>query len=285
MNEIAKRQNENKHLMFQFSARTCFNHAERANYLVWIVCLLGCVYGVISSLLYQNVVGPLTSVLVLVLQNHVQRAHSLGAAFREYVDYSLFHLQHSMTFNGISVDVLCGKARSIYTRNKDKAEEQFRNTGKDNPRGVRDWYDDINEITDHNEAVFNCQKQNRYWDRRISEVYLNVVRYVIAAVILSAFLAVFKSKGFFDYLCSVVFPFTAVIFKAALEYRNIKGYNKRSIELDTLIQNHSDPITDEEISRIQSVVDARRNMLFIVPNILHKILSSRIHDEQKIINQ
>lgn len=283
MNSIAKRQNEDIFLRFQYSARYHYNCAEISNYLVWGFCILNII---ISNLPFTWVtsnkflVTLFFGLVSLFVENKVKRYVKIGAAMRKYVDYHLFEFPIPDMFNGYSRDKLIEIVAQVTSKKPKKTAEQIKNSGVDEPRGVRDWYTGINPNEDKAIAIFKCQKQNAFWDRELSKRYIIISRMIIVGLVI-VLVPIFLERKLVDMLCFLI-PLFPLILKVIDEKRIIEEYGSISNSIQTLLELPSNTIRSEYLMIIQDKIDQRRNLIFLTPNLLHKFSAIKLHS---IINQ
>lgn len=276
MNEIGEKQNDSHFLMLQYAARCYYNYAEVINYSVWIICVINILLVSLPFSFLQNikVITFLFSLATIGLQLLLKKNTAIAAAMRKYADYSLFEFATPALFNDYSKEDLVELSISIKNKNPQKAEEQYTSSGADLQRGVKDWYVDVDPNLNRSEAILYCQKQNMWWDRNLSHIYLNTLRALIFISIV-ILIIIFLNKTLFDAICFLA-SISALIVKLIWEYITIRAYRKISIEIDTLLKT---PYTMNEslLLEIQNKIDQRRNMPFLSVDFLHKVTAKRYH--------
>lgn len=291
MNSITIKQNEEKYLRMQYSARVCYNFAAIANYLVWILCVIG--YIINNFMTIKSFVGqilPLVSaifaVAIFVIGEYlIQKAIILGAAFRKCIDYNLFDL-NANEYYGYNESKLFEKSFWICDIRKKDSKIRMSNTGTDAIRGVKEWYTDIETFLDGNKLIFKCQKQNLFFDQKISATHRNFF-YAILAVIIVVLIIIYRNQTIINMIIALL-PTIPLIIKVFKEIVTFRKYNKLVDKVNILkddIEDDIENVNRSEIIRIQDCIDERRKMNFVPINKIHNSKSMKLHENfSKITN-
>lgn len=278
MNQIITRQNMDQNLKIQYGARTFYNYAEVMCIIAWIVSIISVVMDVYVSdeLSIKNFVIAICSVVTVLLQIGVKKYTKYAAAFRMYFDYELFGWSNE-TYHGFKKEDLFEKAEDIVRIRKQKSSIRMKNTGKDSPRGVRDWYDNIESLEDGNDLINECQQQNMWWTRKLSRVqdHIFTMVFIIILVVLA-----FK---FFDLSVSqlVIFllSWITVIINFGIEFNR----SLRQKELLKCFERHNkyvsshQSISEDYLREMQELIDERRLLPAIILNVIHDKWSNILH--------
>lgn len=275
MNIIKERQNENQLLSIQFVARYYYNRAEIYNLISWIFCLISFFSCVLpktlpSVLLYgiPFLIEILAAVFCYLFSSSISLGSQLRAAFDDYV------LGFSEKLN-IKQELL-EKAISVINKNKKQAEVQKRNTGKDNPPGVKDWYN-----TDSNEtgisAIFLCQKENTWWDKKLTpwKILLNSI-FIIGCILFLWLMVSFKYIS----VCQIFLSAVLILRLIERVCVNISYYSVGK-EIDGIEKVLKVSKTDEQISYLQSAINKKRSLNIVGINFIHKLLANKLSDIYK----
>ncbi len=279
MQQIRQRQNEEQLLSIQFVARHYYNRAEVYNFISWILCLVSFFSCILPQTLPNIVlygipflIEILAAVFCYLFSNSISLGSQLRSSFDEYV------LGFSEKLN-VKQELL-EKIISVVNSNKKQAEIQMKNTGKDNPPGVRDWYN-----TDSNEtgisAIFLCQKENKWWDKKLTpwKIFLNSI-FIIGCIL---FLWLMVSLKYIS-ICQIFL--SAVLIFRLIEriFINISYYNVGK-EIDGIEKVLEVSKTKEQISYLQSAINKKRSLNIVGINFIHKLLANKLSNIYKQIKQ
>lgn len=276
MNDIEEKQNEQCFLMLQYAARYYYNNAEVINYWVWAICILNIL---LVSLPFDfldkvKVITFILSIASIVIQLLVTKYTTIAASMRKYADYFLFGFNIPSIFNNYTKEELVELSIQVKNKNPKKAVEEYESSGSDPHRGVKDWYVDVNPNANKNEAILYCQKQNTWWDKKLSNIYINILIVVVAISILALIIA-FVNRTLLDMIYFIP-SISGIIIKTIWECIKIKNYREASISIDTLIKTSLEA-NEDLLMLIQNKIDQRRSMPFLSINFLHKITAKQYH--------
>ena len=165
MTQIKIRQNEDAALDVQYAARYYYNRAEIFNFLAWLFCMLSLLSVLIphtasSAVVYgiPVIVDIVFALISMCFNKYVELGANIRAAFDDYVLGFTDKITMSQKLREYVLKAV--------EKNPIQAEIHKRNTGKDIPPGVRDWYN-TNSEKDGIDAVFVCQKENVWWEKKM----------------------------------------------------------------------------------------------------------------------
>lgn len=276
---IQERQNEEMMLKTQYVARAKYNSAEKQGTFAWVMCIASAVTIFIPSTFpdaFQIMAPILCDVLALIASIRQNSLVKTAANYREYFDARVFGINDSQnkTYEN-DIKEYC----------MDHAEEcdiQTNNTGLDTPPGVRNWYD-LSEVKPDDNAVFECQKQNAWWEERLSKkrVALLVSFIIIAAVVLVVLWPMIKDAN----------GITRVIFSSAIIIKTIERLNAEyeyeviSHKIEGAIGNMSVGLSEENILDLQKWINEKRHCNVVGMNILHKKLARSLSETYQTISK
>lgn len=190
MNAIEKRQNEDRMLRYQYTSRCYYDHAETQNDLVWLCCIISWLTIVLPGSsawgMFFIAVPFFVDIIAAILNWRMTSNVSWASALRKCFDaYVLgFNTNQFTEFEVRELEELSIKA---VKHSPEKSQEQMTNTGRDNPPGVRNWYEFSQPLSEQ-DAIYECQKQNCWWNKKITRE--RIIRTVIGLLILAP-LAIF----------------------------------------------------------------------------------------------
>lgn len=270
--DIIKRQNERFMLKVQYAARYCYNSAEKQNYFAWLFCLISafCIFLPDGLPVHLSLVIPFSAdiiawILMILVNKNVQKA----ADSRKYFDaYSLDigAEQYSETEKRRLAEI----AEKCYSKNPNNAELQMRNTGNDNPPGVRNWYT-FSKQYDDLEAKFECQRQNTWWDKELFQI-----KYVITFIALGIIMAIFIILAVRNDFTKILLCSAGLLIKLVERVIDNKKYRVLSIEIDGSQQTLEAHLTSEGVEQLQKLIHERQAVNILGINFLHKILANKL---------
>jgi hypothetical protein len=278
MSTIEKRQNERRMLQLQYAARHYYNRAELLNDLVWlcvIVTWLSLFLPVSSKYeIYLMILPFLLTIKAVILNWRMTVNVSSASSLRKYFDAYVFKLNLDF-FSKSEVEKLEELSTRAVKESLENSKIQISNTSRDNPPGVRDWYEFSQSLTEQ-EAIFECQKQNSWWNK---ELISKRSKYNLKNAILFAFIfyIIVISKTNFDFL-RALFCSGGLIAKMIERFCENKKYYELSKEIEGAIDVLSDCRTIENLKNLQGKIDRRRSMHVLEKNSLHKRFAKRFSE-------
>lgn len=275
MNNLGKRQNKEKMLMLQYSARCNFNRAEVMYNLSWLLPILNIVLANIPTIKSHLgnglvIISAVITVSVIVLKTFVNKFTMIAAGTRQLFDYELFSFEKPSIFAGINENDISAKASEERQRNNKKYQNQIGYTGRDKEHGVKDWYR-IDPSWDEKTAIHKCQQQNPVFDKKLSLI-ISAAFYAILALCIIIVIVLNLNTTVHDLIlsgCSII-PLLTKIVETLCNIHNLNQII--GIEDERL----SSP--DSSLIRAQEKIDERRRFAFIMPNFLYKIMCDKLHN-------
>lgn len=279
-NEIQRRQNDEKLLKIQYAARKHYNFAEKLNHYAWLLCLVSAFSIFLPdscpAFIYNGV--PFTANLIALcsslLVNHNVK---LAAKLRKYFDANVLNICPSQ-FSDTEIREIKEIAGKAYSKNPSKAEIQMANTGKDSPPGVSGWYVFPEQCIGIS-AKFECQRQNVWWNSKMSHKRLIVT--IFAAVLVGiAFLLFLVSN---DNTLTTLLCFSGLIIKIVERLIENGKYIKVSMQIDGALQAIETRPTEEGVEKLQNLIDERRSIAVLELNCFHKKsanILSKVYEER-----
>ena len=171
-------------------------------------------------------------------------------------------------------------AEKVVLSNKEKAQTQMTNTGKDTPSGVKDWYEIPRSINEE-DAVFACQKCDAWWDtkmRRICTAWIVAIMFGVVVVI---------TLGSVIFHCSFLFLLYSslgLIGKTVWQTRSWIKYYNLSKEIDGIIENMSFNHIEQQEQHLQQKLNERRNLPVFHLNQVYKKVAKNLSTLYSSIN-
>lgn len=279
---INKRQNEDQYLKMQYAARKCFNAAENVNYLSWFFCILAALMIFVPDNTTNFITIGIPVLLevaafatTIIFNNKVKNA----AALRNRFDSHVLMINED-DYTDFEESALRELVLNIYQSNQTEAEISIRNTGQDNPPGVRNWYEFKRNVQGIN-SQYECQKQNIWWNKKMIKSRL-VWFLVILIILLATFVLMFVL--FDSDIWSIISCSIGIIIKTAERIKEHYSYHVISIQIEA-IQNHiKNKLTTENIKDLQSLINKRRSIPVLEINLIHKMKAKQHSESYKIIS-
>ena len=266
---INNRQNEDLLLKIQYASRRNFNSAENVNYVSWLLCIASAMMIFVpdsASKIVSMGIPALLEVFALITAFVFSSMLKNAAALRNYFDSHVLMICED-NYTDIRKQKLREIALNIYNRHKKEADINIRNTGRDKPPGVKNWYEFKNSVADL-QAQFECQKQNIWWNKKMVKnrmIILPIIWFILIALFVVVFV-LFKS----DVLSIIVCALGIVLKVAERIYEHYK-YHEISIRIEA-IQSHAErELTAETIKELQELINERREIPVLEINIIHKL--------------
>ena len=277
--EIQERQNKPEMLMHQFAARYYFNTAEKcftAAFILSVAALSLALFdsddSILSTLLL--IIPPMFGVCSWILIFRASRFVKNAALLRNYFDNQVLGLK-----DGFTPETTMRKIKQLTNRvvkkHRTEYEIQVVHTSKDNPPGVKDWYEFSKQYSD-SEVIFECQRQNQYWTKKL--LIMRLVFYGILFIItltVAILLCCAFQIGFWK-VVSCVFGLLGVIADSII---NNTRYINITSEIDGAIKILEISNDAAQIEKFQEMLGSRREIPVLEINLIHRRNSSSISEE------
>lgn len=267
---LLSKQNYKEMLQIQFASRFSYNCSELLFSFCWLFCI-GSAFCVFiddkSDSCNLSIVTPFVfDVLAAIAQALAVFFLNKGSSLRALFDDLLFEFINNY---GVKEKEYVLSIVNLFSK---KAKLQMNNTGDDNPPGVKNWYD-LSPDTSHLQSVFECQKANKWWDDKLTKrKILFTILFALIVLVTFSVLSYFSEKSF----CQIVFCSAGIILKLIERiYANFKYY-KKSVQINTLIENMENNLTEANILNLQAKINERRSMPVLGKNFIHKKASKKL---------
>ncbi|WP_395013832.1 S-4TM family putative pore-forming effector [Robinsoniella peoriensis] len=276
MNSVSIKQNEEEMLKYQFAARVYYNRAELINFLIWVFCVISasCVFISVDALWFQGI--PLAADIIAAwLGIKLSRTLSNASLLRSYFDAYVLNIDID-SFEDSTVRRIKEISTKIILSKCEDYREQIINTGNDVPPGVRDWYDIPASYSEKN-AQFECQKQNCWWNKKMTHkrFLLNILFAVFAALVV--FFAV-RNVSIGDSIIIGVFGSGAIIMRCIERFSANKQYHDLSQQIDGAVEALSESRDIKNIYRLQKLINKRRELPILEMNFIHKRIAKPLSE-------
>lgn len=283
MSQVRTRQNEKQMLRIQYAARHCFNRAEKLNILIWAFCILAELTIFLPSSMPDKVelgIPVLIDLAALLSSWKMVKNVSLGASFRKYFDAYVLGFGLG-SFSRSEEQNLLKTALKIEQKHPETAKTQMTNTGRDKPPGVKDWYE-LSDIFSPEDEAYECQRMNCEWNNRLAkERLLKSVGLICVLVAVTVLLHWATNTDIWKTLlcCS------ALLIRCGERIGANTKYILISYEIDSVLKNLSDSRTEDNVKKLQDLLDTRREMPVLEKNRIHKRRAKSYSEEIQNINE
>ena len=280
---IMQRQNSDDMLRCQYAARYFFNRGERILLAALILSVINVFFASLplsGNTFIQRVVqitpivlGLFTVFLLLWLDRAVHNASEL----RNYFDETVLSIDaHSFSYDNRTLRTLIDRA---IRRNEKEAQVQVKNNAYANPPGVKDWYMFIKEYQDE-EAVFECQRQNQWWNKKMLHRRLAVsITCFLILLAVAIILCVYSKVSIFNIIISFLVAIGAFIDRIIVYCK----YISLSIRIDIFFESMKNDRTPQQIQQLQELIASRRRIPVLEMSVIHKREAATLSDQYKRI--
>jgi len=283
---IVKNQNSNNMLKCQFSARHYYNLAENYNVAAFIGSLISLSFLLIPDKAYvaYSPIFLLTpsvfDIASLVCYKLMGISISRAALLRNYFDEIVLRTKIS---NNTDSDIrkINSLIINVVDKSKEECELQISHTGRDNPPGVKNWYEFSKQYAD-SDVMFECQRQNRWWNNELSHRRIFLYGSVVILVIISGILLVFFSN--FSILRVFVCLLSAAITFTDRFIENLK-YIRLSMKIDDRCEALEVSKNKALVSSLQELIAKRRELKIVEINHIHKKHSKELSERYEQITK
>lgn len=272
---IEKRQNENRILQYQYAARSYYNRAEKLNMFVWIFCFVSWVAVFLpassSAGVFFIAIPFLADIIAFITNCRMMANIRKASSLRKYFDAYVFDLNIDQ-FTQFEVQNLHELSMKAVKNHPKESKIQMANTGRDNPPGVRDWYEIPSDFSEQ-DTIFECQKQNCWWNRKITckrVVCTGIALLILIAVAVVFFLFVNKN------VMLIILSSGGVIIKGLERLVANAKYYRLSSKIDDTVEALTVDRSGELLKYLQGRIDERRAMPVLEINIVHRMLAGKL---------
>ena len=259
-------------LKVQCGAKLLFNRAEKCNYFAWLACLISSfsIFIPISFSTYVVYGIPFLADILYFILNFISQKNVRDAShMRKYFDSYVLDINVEQFSNSESM-IIKEKAETLYFKNKRFAKVQMNNTGADIPPGVRNWYE-FSELCSGNNAIFECQKSNIWWTKKILHYNILFLLLLIIIEVIGVIGVIMLSPSYYLLLC-----FPGIIIQTFERLYFNSKYYRVSLEIDGARSTVESSPDRNGIENLQDLIERRREINVIGINCIHKHCASKL---------
>lgn len=276
MKEIAKRQNEELYLKLQFAACKLFNRAELTGYLTWFFCMVSVVVGLLcgnDSHFIFAIIIIVSEVTALFFDKYTAQTILNAADLRALFDHHVLNLPLPKTEK--PKEELLEIAENLKQNHYKEYSYQVSHTGKQQPPGVKDWYDTEVDVPEGSCAAYYVFKNNQWWDKKMV-LFKTVISIALLIAVILVFIFIFLNHSFSDSLWFVVGSLALTV-KIVERIVISTRYHDASVKIDTLLNIFDTLGKDKAIPEIQNAITARRRLPVVHINLFHNVKAFAYH--------
>ena len=274
------KQNENQFIELLFLQRRSYNSAGNWNSSLWGIAILSAVIGSNSIFnLSDSLRAVTTSTMILfvwIAHNQLKKKIMIGAYTKELFDRSLYGQTIKYSNWEVKPDEIREMAHRLRLKHSKDFNVALANSGEDKPRGLKDWYTRTTK-ENRNESIFECQRENIWWDKKIATNYKIVIG-LLALIVIAGFLLTNYNKSLLDVGLSI-FANVALVLKLIDDWLIQKRFNNHHIKIEEFIENINEKAkpSKEDLEKMQERILMRRKMRYFPFDFLHKINRFKLH--------
>lgn len=277
--EIIRRQNQPDLLKCQYVSRHFYNAAEKSGRVAFILALISGIINLLpntASGTWNSIswAAPIIIDLFIFIFYYIMSEQIRKASMiRNYFDAIVLEFDELIEQN--SVNDIRRIVTEVSRKRPEECKTQISNTGKDVPPGVKDWYTFSKNYADE-DAVFECQKQNQWWNNKLMKLRLSIVAILfIIGIALFVIAGVFFISSPFKTLIGGL-GFLAVFIDSIIENRKYIDISHKIDNSFELLENEK---TRRQIIHLQKLIAHRRELRVVEFNFLHKLTNKQNTNE------
>lgn len=272
--DIQNRQNEDLLLKCQYVARYYYNKAELSNLLSWIAVLIStlCVFLQNTDNYFFLAIPLVADVFAFCFSCQMNVSVDKGAKLRQYFDAYVLDLEYS-TYTDFQKSAIKEIITKVTNTHKENCQIQIRNTGHDNPPGVRDWYEFNRKFSDE-DVLHECQSQNCWWDKKMCRLRMYV--YIIIFILSIIALVIFKNNVSNKCFWKIILCSAGIIIRILERFVANLKYYQLSLKIDGALEATSTSKNVASVLFIQEKLNTRRQMPVLGMNSIHKRFAAKL---------
>lgn len=283
MNKINEVQNSKEIKEAIFSQKMLYREMYRYRIISFVILISGMI---LVKILESNnineiivVVIDLIFAIIFALINKLSSNKcKYAATIQEFVDITLYEFESTDNqIDGIKLEKIKEKIYETIKRHKKEYQKQINSTGDSPEHGVADWYTNISNDLEMQDAIIKCQKQNTWWDKEQDKIYA-IFKIVFTMLLILILVILFR-----DVWQVIVITVISIVIEIYDLYDKYKNYAKLSIEIKTLEDIYLKSKDKKILKEIQFKIFERRKTGYKVPDFLHNFKSVDLHEKYKRI--
>lgn len=283
LNKINEVQNSKEIKEAIFSQKMLYREMYRYRIISFIILIAGII---LVKILENNNINEMIVVVInlifAIIFGLINKLSSdqckYAATIQEFVDITLYKFEIiDDRIDGIKLEEIEEKIYETIKRHKKEYQKQINSTGDSPEHGVADWYTNISDDLEMQDAIIKCQKQNTWWDKEQDKIY------AIFKIVFTTLLILTLVILFIDLWQVIVITVVSIAIEIYGLYDKYKNYAKLSIEIKILEDIYLKSKDEKILKEIQSKIFERRKTGYKVPDFLHNFKSVDLHEKYKKI--
>ena len=272
--EILEKENQPNMLKIQYASKYYFNKAELESKIIRSLEIVSILTVFLPNLVASDLVTSIQIIIDLLIVNltsYFNDSIESAACLRNYFDSVVLDI-HPQQYSESEVQKVHEKAEIVFLKNGNEALIQISNTGNDTPPGVKNWYDFTSDLTGL-DAVFECQKQNIWWNEKIDEdrIKKRNLFYIIFFIFLFLLSIQLENSLLHTFLSLAVVALNTFIHKQTSD-----RYREKSIEINATKNNILLHPNIHQIVDLQRLINERRCLPILESNAYHNKNSANL---------
>lgn len=275
-----EKQNEEEFIELLFLQRKNYTRAGNLNRALWVIALATAFLGSNSILVLNKTLQIYfiagMSIAAWIVFMLLSRSIKIGAYTKELFDRLLFGLPLNSTTWEIKPDEIRVSAYKLKRKEYDKFNIACNNTGSDKPRGLKDWYTEI-PSSNHNQTILNCQNENIWWDKQISDKF-KIVLLVFSFVVFLSLCIINYNRSLLE-IVILMLSNIALVLKLIDDLIVHKKFNDHQIKMKTALEfiRKKPKPSKQDVESVQEQILLRRQMRYLPFDFLHKFNRNALH--------
>lgn len=269
---IQRRQNEDGMLRTQAAAKSYFNRAEIQNIIAFVISAIS-VFTMLMTKSENQIWNFLVTcapgicgVIAYLFYTQMVRNVKRAAILRNYFDAYVLEVGNLPTTDNERRRI-ADLVRKVNKGSGNKTNIQIHNTGRDDPPGVKNWYEFSKKYPDER-AVYECQRQNIWWSKELINKAMIVNGTVILLVFLSGIAICIWGNTDSAVAALIIFAITYLL-TFADRIKNYIAYKRLSNEIDGIDATIDHAGNEEQIRYLQERINDRRELPVLGMNYMH----------------
>lgn len=270
MNTVYSRQNTDIALECQTSARHYYNKADLLDNFYW----LGILITIALKMIWKNSTWVdylliLWFIATIILDNCISQYTSKASEFKQIFDEFVFGWRKEVSQSTI-------KAMNVLKeKNKKFFNVQMSHTGNDNPRGVKDWYEFVDDTENQQTTLKKATGESIYYDTSINSVLI-----IILVISTSLTLIYFRDTTITEYLKTIFLVMSSLSKKLITTFLKTLQVNKLNKEIKLRLDLAKN---EDDFKEIQNIIFIKRQVSGVTPSWIYFIKKNKITKLAKII--
>lgn len=269
-NGIRERQNKEENLAYLAAQKQIYIEAKKLNAVICVCSVFVPFSFSVASYFIKNI--ETVSYLAVLFSWGVgfalswcaEKSQKNAACIQQKFDLDVFQMTWDQN--------LFGQERDVSDIAAEKSEKRFRDPLE--RKKLSDWYEQVEDSMELNQAILLCQKQNNIWDTRLRKRYRmcsGIVIGVLAFVILV--IGIISNETLEKVLLKAAFALPLLQWEANT-FQTLKRDIKRLDRIGSLIRSPGEK-SMAELQVIQHVIYIHRESCYMIPELFYNLFKKK----------